>query len=192
MSTTLMPRLTRMTSTSALVIFWGIVVCALSVPAVAAQPKPTEDQIKGAYLLNFARLVTWPPESYKSPDDPTVIGFLAGDSLRRALGPALDGPREGDRRIELLTVKSLDQVKRCHILFVGKAGNLKLSEVLAAAKDLPMLTVSDIKDFTSEGGTIWLFENSGRIGFDINRRSERRSRLRIDSRLLRLARNVLE
>jgi hypothetical protein len=56
------------------VIGWGLLVYALMAPALAAQPKPTEDQIKGAYLLNFAQLVTWPPESHGSPDDPPSSG----------------------------------------------------------------------------------------------------------------------
>jgi hypothetical protein len=173
-------------------IGWGMLICILTTPALADQPEPTKDQIKGAYLLNFASLVRWPPESYASLNDPTIIGIPAGDSLMGVLGSALANRRPGGRPIKLLSVKSIDQVKQCHVLFVREAGNLDLFEVVAAARNLPVLTVSDIGSFTSLGGTIWLFEDKGKIGFDINRRVERRSRLRIDSRLLRLARNVLE
>lgn len=174
------------------VIGWGMLGYVLTAPALADPTTPTKDQIEGAYLLNFAQLVTWPPEAYGSPDAPTVIGIPAGDTLLKVLGSALDGRRLSGRRIELVSFNSLEQVRLCHILFVRKAGNLSLPRVLAASRNLPVLTVGDIKDFTLQGGTIWLFENNGRIGFDVNRRGERSSQLRIDSRLLRLARNVLE
>lgn len=173
-------------------IVWAILACILTAPTLAGGADPTEDQVKGAYLLNFAQLVTWPPEGYSSPDDPTVIGIPAGDSLLSVLKPALARRRPGGRRIEMLPVTSAEQVKRCHILFLRETGKLDLIELLGAARNLPILTVSDIDKFTSLGGTIWLFEDNGRIGFDVNRRGERRSRLQIDSRLLRLARNVLD
>jgi hypothetical protein len=176
----------------ALILFWGMLVCGLTATASKGQTGPSEDQIMGAYLLNFAQLVTWPPETYGSPDDPTVIGVPAGDSLLSVLDDALDRRHPNGRPIKLLAIKSLDQIKQCRILFIREAGKLNLSDVLTVAGDIPLLTVSDIKSATSEGITIWLFEENGRIGFDINRRGERRSGFRIDSRLLRLARNVLE
>jgi hypothetical protein len=58
---------------------------------------------------------------------------------------------------------------------------------LAVIKTLPVLTVSDGKDFSQAGGIIELFVESGRMRFAINMDAAEGSGLRLSSRLLGLA-----
>jgi len=52
---------------------------------------------------------------------------------------------------------------------------------------VPILSVSDIADFTRAGGMIDLVEVEQRIRFNINLSAARRARLRLSSQLLKLA-----
>ena len=61
---------------------------------------------------------------------------------------------------------------------------------LDAIRTLPVLTVSDGKGFASAGGIIELYVEDGRMRFAINVDAAERTRLRISSRLLGLAKVV--
>ncbi|MBN1826666.1 MAG: YfiR family protein [Candidatus Eisenbacteria bacterium] len=168
-------------------------LCILSADRILADQQPTTElQIKGAYLMNFARLVTWPEGSYRSEDDPTIIGILGDDRLLEILDDALETHQPQSRPIVLLRIDSLEQISQCHLLYVSRKTDRSLEEILKRVDGNPILTVSDIDEFTSRGGAIGLFPDKDRIGIDINRISERRAELQISSRLLRLARKILE
>ncbi|MFH1844600.1 MAG: YfiR family protein [bacterium] len=170
-----------------------LLLCILSAGQTPAdQHPPIELKIKGAYLLNFTRLVTWPNSSYRSANDPTVIGILGDTRLVEILEDALATRQPPSRRVVVLTIESLEQIPQCHLLFVSRKAETPLGEILEQASGFPILTVSDIEKFTTRGGAIWLFLDNDRIGMDINRVSEHHAQLQISSRLLRLARNVLE
>ncbi len=162
-----------------------------SAVSVAAVP-PTETEIRGAFLLNFAGFVTWPEEGVGGSDAETVIGVLGDEELHGVLAYAIEARRPRSSGISLALIDSLEQVKSCHILYVGDATSISAREVLSVVGDHPVLTVSMRRGFADQGGIIGLFSEQGRMRFDINRRSERRARLQISSRLLRLARKILE
>ncbi len=163
-------------------------------PAAArARPSPpTEIEVRGAFLLNFAGFVTWPDGARGNPEAATVIGVLGDERLSEVLALALESERPRSRAFSLTVIDSPDQLTSCHILYVGEATPISALEVLAAVGDSPVLTVSSREGFTDQGGIIGLFSEKGRMRFDINRRSERHARLQISSRLLRLARKLLE
>ena len=78
----------------------------------------------------------------------------------------------------------------CHLLFVAEAETRRSAGGLSAVKTLPVLTVSDGKGFSQEGGIIEFYVDGVTIRFAINVDAAERSRLRISSRLLALARVV--
>jgi hypothetical protein len=51
---------------------------ALHSPALGQQ-NATEDQVKAAYLLNFAKLAEWPRSALPEGPSPLVIGVSGGD-----------------------------------------------------------------------------------------------------------------
>ena len=57
----------------------------------AAQENTTEDQVKAAYLLNFAKLAEWPASALPEGPSPLVIGVSGGDE-DPGPGPAAGAP----------------------------------------------------------------------------------------------------
>ena len=85
-----------------------------------------------------------------------------------------------------------DQAKlsECHVLYVGRSVRHRLGEILAALREQPVLVVSDIRNFASEGGMIGFVFIQGRIVFEINRDALKRGELKASAKLLKLARIV--
>jgi len=65
-----------------------------------------------------------------------------------------------------------------------------LSAYLQLAYKRSILTVSDIENFASQGGIIGFIEQNGKVRFEINLDAAQQSKIRINSRLLNLARII--
>src|ERR1700752_4110608 len=57
----------------------GLALMALGLLALGQQQNATEDQVKAAYLLNFAKLAEWPARALPDGPSPLVIGVAGGD-----------------------------------------------------------------------------------------------------------------
>jgi hypothetical protein len=64
------------------------------------------------------------------------------------------------------------------------------ASMLAAIRDLPVLTVGEAEGFLSGGGAIEFVREGNRVRFDINVETARRAGLNISARLLQVARHV--
>ena len=62
-----------------LALLIGFAILALPLPAVAQKPSASEDQVKAALLLNFAKLAEWPRQALPDGPSPLVIGVNGGD-----------------------------------------------------------------------------------------------------------------
>lgn len=71
---------------------------------------------------------------------------------------------------------------------VGRRADQLIQETSAR----PILTLSDSSDFAERGGVANFFIDNGRMRFAVNPRAADRAQLRISSRLLTLARLVLD
>lgn len=68
----------------------------------------------------------------------------------------------------------------------------RLALVWGATERAGALTVGDIQGFARRGGVIGFFLEGNRVRFEVNVDAAERSRLRLNSKLLRLARVIRE
>lgn len=52
-----------------------------------AQAPPSEYQLKGAYLYNFAKFIEWPPKAFEDGKVPFIIGVLGDNPFGGDLEP---------------------------------------------------------------------------------------------------------
>jgi hypothetical protein len=158
----------------------GILIFAgLTGPSEAQQA----EQIKAAFIYNFAKFVQWPPAVFPAADSPLVIGVLNPGSLAGAL-EFLDGKVVRGKTIVIRESSTLADLKKCQIVVLS-GSDLKS---LGSLSQLPILTISDeAKDFFRLGGIINLITVKDHIRFEINLAAARRARLTISSQLLKLA-----
>jgi hypothetical protein len=146
-----------------------------------------EYQVKAAFLYNFAKFVDWPAGA---AGNTIVIGVLGDDPFGAILDFTFEGKTVGGKEFEVRRFQRIDQLQVCQVLFVSDSEEQNLGRILAALRGVPVLTVSDSRNFVSAGGMIELLLEDKKIRFDINLRGVKGSRLRISAQLLQLARKV--
>lgn len=166
-----------------------LVLCAAAGNATPQDPpSPTEQEVKAAYLYNFAKYVEWPPQA---PAGATwVVGILGDGDFGETLKRALEGKTARDRSFEARRLSDATQASQVHILFIGASEEPRLPSILKSVAGASVLTVSDIQGFAERGGVIGFRMDGNRVRFDINPDHASRSGLRISSQLLTVARVV--
>ena len=146
-----------------------------------------EYQVKLAFLYNFAQFVYWPPETFRGPDAPLTMCVAGHDPFRGEIEEGLHGRTVGGHPIEIRNLKTNDDPRGCHVIFVP-AGDKKLSDrILAMVKGSSTLTVGETKGFAAMGGIINLTLSENKLRFEINLDAALQTRLKISSKLLALA-----
>jgi len=166
------------------VLVLSIALAGLVSTAVYADTS-REYRLKAAYLLNFARFVYWPTESFLSETDTFKICVYGesrfGENLNHLLSKKVQG-----RSIRIIYKDDLRNISECHILFVSESDKASYYKV---ASEVPrnVLTVSDVEGFSSEGGMIEFIRVDNKIKFEINVTQSIKSGIKFRSQLLEVA-----
>jgi hypothetical protein len=158
-----------------------------------ATPPPAEHQVKAAFLLHFAKLVTWP--GWPEPAEPGQAFEVAvvgpdpfGDRLEATIGASL----VQGRPIRIRRAATIERLARLpQMLFVGYSELEQARRTLEAVRGRPVLTVGEADGFARVGGIVgFRVTPEGRVAFDVNVAQAERSGLKLSSQLLRVARVV--
>jgi len=153
----------------------------------ADQDAATEDDLRAAFLLNFARFVTWPGERPEAPA-PLVIGIVENPGLASVLHRLVAGQTVRGRPLLVLSLKALPPPSPVHILYLATACQKPPSQWLSENAGA-ILTISGDPDFCRIGGMIALYAEGRRMRFEINPEALQRSGLRASSKLLALSKS---
>ena len=174
---------------------------ALSVPAGAAgldDPRPVsaaqetlENDIKAAFLYNFTKFIEWPDSPAQSVE-PFKLCVLADADFTRAVDRIIAGESVQGRPLARVEPQSPDDARQCAILYVGHGHVERGPPLVAAVRQLPVLTVGDSPRFVENGGAIEFVLENNRVRFDVSPDAAHRSGLQVSSKLLRVARHVVE
>jgi YfiR/HmsC-like len=173
---------------SLLSIFTLITAVAIVSTSIQAQmPKANADQVQAAYLYNFGKFVKWPANAPANQTGSFIICVLDRDPFGAILQSILAGESVGGKPVAVKRLPRAEDAAGCHILFINSAQEKDLKEILAAIDDSSVLTVSDMHDFSKQGGMIQFVLEGDRIRFEINLESAERSHLVFPSELLKVA-----
>jgi hypothetical protein len=167
----------------------ALFIASIITRSQAQQTRPTESQVKAAYLFNFGRFVRWPVPA--DSVDSLQICVLGKNSFGTVLDATVKGEAISGKPVTTRNIPSMREADGCHILFVSMSEEARLSTVLAGAKRLPALTVSDIPRFAERGGMIGLVNQADRIRFEVNVAPIEDSGLTVSSELLKVALRVI-
>jgi len=163
-----------------------VVTC---IAAAAQTNKPTEFQVKAAYLFNFGKFVKWPANN-TSPSDTFNICVLGSDPFGEVLDSTVSGERIEGRKVTVRRVSSAAEAASCRIAFVGRSEEGRLGAIMPALGRSPVLTVSDITGFVDREGIIEFVMDHDRVRFEVNLAAAQRAGLTLSSELLKVATSV--
>lgn len=152
-----------------------------------AQPV-TEDQVKAAYLLNFAKAAQWPAAVLPDGASPMVIGVSGGDDdFLAVLKAVVAGKVIGTHPLEARLVSSAEDMKSCHIVFVRASDKKRNRAVIESVTQAGVLFVGEDESFLGQGGMINLVRDHGSVRFEVNADALDRSQIHFSAKILTLA-----
>ena len=173
----------------------------ISTARAAPVDQMTEDKVKVAFVYNFIKFVQWPDEAPdEAPDETPEAGpvrlCVLGAGTVADLMKDLEGKSVHGRKLQVIldqTPSGSTDTPVCHALYLaGTCSDQKMAQALQNLKRVPVLTVSDKRGFASQGGMIELFRKGRKLRFKINLAAAREANLKISSKLLKLAMNVID
>lgn len=156
-------------------------------PLPAQKPGSREYQLKAVFLFNFTQFVDWPPSSFGSDNSPLVIGVIGENPFGNFLEQTVSGENKDGHPVVVQYYQDEEDASSCHILFINTKEPEKCREVIAAIKGKNILTVSDVADFTNQGGIVRFFTSNNKIKLQINLSACKATDIVPSSKLLRLA-----
>jgi hypothetical protein len=165
-------------------------VCLLGTTVARGQPtEELEAKVKAGFLINFARYVEWPTNSFASTNSPIVIGVLGQEAVGRYLDEMAAGKTIEAHPIEIKRARRASELTNCHIAFIAIPERDRQRIAYSHLQGKPVLTVSDTEIVMAPKGMILLKRRQGTMRFEINRETAEQSGLKISSKLLKLADN---
>lgn len=154
-----------------------------------ARGEPSEDQVKAAFVFNFAKFVDWPAVALKLGD--TLNLCITGkDKTTEALKQLNQREVQGHllRIINITDEPDTLANYECHVLFVGISEKRRQQQWLSKVQNQAVLTIADNLDFIKEGGMISLYTEAQRVQFVVNQSVTQGTGLKLSARMLQLAR----
>ncbi len=173
----------------------GLIVALLLIYAVISTPsfavdKPTDLEVKAAFVLNFSLFASW--ERPQVATEELRIGIFEGQSeAAPAFTKVLDGKTSDRRLVKLIGLKNVDQIADCHIVYFGSNDMRLLADGLEIAVQNGVLTVGENVEFLKKGGMLAFQVENNRVRFLANPGQARKAGIQLSSKLLRLASLVM-
>jgi hypothetical protein len=175
----------------ALVALWGVLCCIGAAHSASLdEDSGLEYGVKAAFLFKFPAYVQWPEAAFSAADAPFVIGVTGSEPMMQELQQISSGRTINGRPVQLRRMKPGDSSAGVHMLFVGRGEGARLPQVLRAAHQRPVLTVTESEGALAQGAIINFVIVDGRVRFDISVPSALAGGITLSSRLLAVAQHV--
>jgi len=155
--------------------------------ALAQRPKPSDYDVKAAYLYNFGRFVEWPGKVEASLGGSFRVCVLGQDPFGPSLDTTLAGETIAGKTVVAKRISSAHESGNCQILFLGFSEASRLNKIIAELDQKSVLTVSDMPQFLNSGGMIQFVLEGKNVRFEVNLPAAQRAGLTLSSELLKVA-----
>ncbi len=168
----------------------GLLIAATcAAPASARAEINREQQVKAAYLYNFARFATWPAAKFSSDTQPIRFCVLEGEPLEPAIREALADKSVNLHPAQVVTLRQVELMRDCHVAYFGREAESRIAAGLQSLAGSAVLTVHE-----SAGphtvGIIRLFVADARLRFEVNVAAAEREHVVLSAHLLNVAKAV--
>jgi hypothetical protein len=152
----------------------------------------SEEKVKAAFVMRFLNYVEWPANSFAQADSPFVIGISGAPEVARELEKSAAVQVPGKRSIVIRRLGDHDPLRGVHALLVGNGEHAGLGRWLAAVGQQPILLITEVDGAPPRGSMINFRVADDRVRFDIVLEPVENAGLKLNSRLLAVAMNVIK
>lgn len=155
-----------------LCFFWQLAIGDVNVPGHAPASEYSSKADSLAMLLDW---VKWPTPAPAQVN----VGILGDDPFGSAL-----------EKMNPKRSKQIEDLKGCQIIFIANSEKEKVPAIIESLAGANVLTVGESEGFAKQGGMIGFVMENDLVRFEINTGATRQAGLKIDLRLLKLAKRV--
>lgn len=163
---------------------WLLIGMLCASTSAFAQATP-EYRAKAGFLYNFIAFTEWPARM----GSPLTLCVYGADPFGDELN-ALQGKNVGGRSLAILRINTLDNLKKCQVVFITSSAMGELPRIREALQGEAVLTLADSSGALDAGVAINMILRQDKISFEVNLEAARSAQLSLSSKLLRLASRV--
>lgn len=141
-------------------------------------------KFQAMYIYNFSRMVEW-PETYKSGN--FEIGVIGNNVLLEELKSFTSNKRAGNQSITIVNFDDVQNIEKCHILFIGSGMEKKFDEIYSKTNGFNTLVISEKTNLVEEGAAISFTVVDGKLKYYLNTDNAKRKGLKVSSSLENMA-----
>jgi hypothetical protein len=171
---------------------WCHCLALIAFASVALGDDLPEYRLKAAFLYNFALFTEWPADVGSTLN----LCVYGRDPFGEEIN-ALQGKPVGNRRIVVHRIASGEGLSVCQVVFIADASADGISRVLstlrgATVRGATVLIVADAPGAAKQGVALNMNVVEHKITFEANLTAARAANVKLSSRLLSLATEVLQ
>jgi len=151
-----------------------------------------EEQVKAAYIYNFLKFAEWPAEAFATPTDPIRLCVLDDSRFYSQVMHVVKDRTIAGRSIVAVPIHNADKARHCHLLFINSAHNGEVDRLFESLHGSNVLTIGETETFVDRGGIIGFVTQDSQVHFQVNHKAATQYRIRLSSRLLSVAKRVVE
>ena len=169
----------------------GAVIAPFAVALSHAAPEASEAEIKAAFLVRFGNYIDWPAGGASAASAPFGIDVLGDSAIAAELERAASHSQVASRAIQVRRLAPGDSLGDARIVFLARSESGRLGEVLASARDQPILVVTEVDGAVPSGAALNFVVVDNKVRFDVDLTAAEAAHLKISARLLSVAHRVI-
>ena len=165
-----------------------VLLSLFCVAPVSSQQRPSEYDVKAAYLFNFGKFMRHTDNYVRTPT--FEICILGRDPIGKTIDDIAANESIDNRSVRINRLPDVTAANPCAIVFISSYEQENIREDLAILAGMDVLTVSDVPDFLKRGGMIQFVMVENHVRFAVNLDALNRAHLVLSSELLRVASSI--
>ncbi|HEY4787580.1 MAG TPA: YfiR family protein [Bacteroidales bacterium] len=142
-----------------------LILCLLLAFGAKSFSQSTTAKDQSKFIYNFTREIEWPSD-YKSGSFTILV--LGSAEVYGELKNYLNDKTVAGQHIILKSVGSIEEINKCHVLFVGKGNAQDIQTIRKKLSNSKTLIITDKKEGVRDGAGISFVTMSGRLNYEIS------------------------
>ena len=127
-------------------------------------------KVKAQYLKSLSSYATWPKSSIQAKNASFDLCILGENNFKNYLQEIYtEKARIKNKSVRVLYINKAHEAAGCHVLFISRSEDEKISEILAYTEDKPILTISEIRGFVEQNGLFQFYMKGQKVGIKGNK-----------------------
>jgi len=143
-------------------------------------------RFQAMFVYNFTRMIAW-PQDYQTGE--FVIGVFGNSPIFNEFNEIAKSRQVGSQRIVVRQFSSIDEISKCHIIYVATNQSRNISAINAKikAEKISALIVTDSRNALSDGASVNFVMEGERQRYEMSEVNARSVGLTPGSEMTRLA-----